>query len=89
VALGLIFAPFTIKTLIFLAAGVVVFAVLPWLTPRYFKLYGNRPRTHPDIKGRSNTARRARERLRSRRVQRGGNLDRDDSRGGRVRWLAL
>src|SRR6202030_731453 len=43
VALGLIFAPFTIKTLIFLAAGVVVFAVLPWLTPRFFRLYGNRP----------------------------------------------
>jgi glutathione-regulated potassium-efflux system ancillary protein KefC len=43
VALGLIFAPFTIKTLIFLGAGVVVFAVLPWLTPRFFRLYGNRP----------------------------------------------
>ena len=43
VALGLIFAPFTIKTLIFVAAGVVVFAVLPWLTPRFFRLYGNRP----------------------------------------------
>jgi len=43
VALGLIFAPFTIKTLIFLAAGVVVFVVLPWLTPRFFKLYGGRP----------------------------------------------
>jgi Kef-type K+ transport system membrane component KefB len=43
VALGLIFAPFTIKTLIFLAAGMVVFAVLPWLTPWFFKLYGNRP----------------------------------------------
>src|ERR1700682_3933918 len=43
VALGLIFAPFTIKTLIFLAAGVVVFAVLPWLTPRFFRLYGGRP----------------------------------------------
>ena len=43
VALGLIFAPFTIKTLIFLLAGVVVFIVLPWLTPRFFRLYGNRP----------------------------------------------
>src|ERR1700688_1397729 len=43
VALGLIFAPFTIKTLIFLAAGIVVFAVLPWLTPRFFKRYGGRP----------------------------------------------
>jgi glutathione-regulated potassium-efflux system ancillary protein KefC len=43
VALGLIFAPFTMKTLIFLGAGIVVFVVLPWLTPRFFKLYGNRP----------------------------------------------
>ena len=43
VALGLIFAPFTIKTLIFLIAGIAVFVVLPWLTPRFFKLYGTRP----------------------------------------------
>jgi glutathione-regulated potassium-efflux system ancillary protein KefC len=43
VALGLIFAPFTIKTLIFLGAGAVVFTVLPWLTPRFFKRYGGRP----------------------------------------------
>src|SRR6516165_9945284 len=43
VALGMIFAPFTIKTLIFLIAGIAVFVVLPWLTPRFFKLYGNRP----------------------------------------------
>ena len=43
VALGLIFAPFTMKTLIFLSTGVVVFVILPWLTPRFFKLYGNRP----------------------------------------------
>src|SRR5215470_10834482 len=43
VALGLIFAPFTIKTAIFLGVGIVVFVILPWLTPRFFKLYGNRP----------------------------------------------
>ena len=43
VALGLIFAPFTMKTLVFLGVGVVVFVILPWLTPRFFKLYGNRP----------------------------------------------
>ena len=43
VALGLIFAPFTIKTLIFLGVGIVVFIVLPWITPRFFRLYGNRP----------------------------------------------
>jgi glutathione-regulated potassium-efflux system ancillary protein KefC len=36
VALGLIFAPFTIKTLIFLGTGIVVFIVLPWTTPRFF-----------------------------------------------------
>jgi glutathione-regulated potassium-efflux system ancillary protein KefC len=43
VALGLIFAPFTIKTLIFLGVGAIVFFVLPWLTPRFFRLYGGRP----------------------------------------------
>jgi glutathione-regulated potassium-efflux system ancillary protein KefC len=43
VALGLIFAPFTFKTLIFVVAGVAVFVVLPWLTPRFFRLYGGRP----------------------------------------------
>jgi glutathione-regulated potassium-efflux system ancillary protein KefC len=43
VALGLIFAPFTMKTLIFLGVGTAVFIVLPWLTPRFFRLYGNRP----------------------------------------------
>src|SRR5204862_369292 len=43
VALGLIFAPFTLKTLIFLGVGVVVFVILPWITPRFFRLYGNRP----------------------------------------------
>jgi Kef-type K+ transport system membrane component KefB len=43
VALGLIFAPFTFKTLVFLMVGAVVFLILPWLTPRFFKLYGNRP----------------------------------------------
>ncbi|MDY0041540.1 MAG: cation:proton antiporter [Desulforhabdus sp.] len=42
-ALGLIFAPFTIRTLIFVGVSVVVFAVLPYLTPRFFKKYGNRP----------------------------------------------
>jgi glutathione-regulated potassium-efflux system ancillary protein KefC len=43
VALGLIFAPFTVKTLIFLVVGITVFAALPWLTPRFFRLYGDRP----------------------------------------------
>ena len=43
VALGLIFAPFTYRTLIFLGAGAVIFIVLPWLTPRFFRRYGGRP----------------------------------------------
>ena len=42
VALGLIFSPFTIKTLIFIAACVAALAVLPFLTPRFFKKYGGR-----------------------------------------------
>jgi glutathione-regulated potassium-efflux system ancillary protein KefC len=43
VALGLIFAPFTVKTVVFIVVGIVVFVVLPWVTPRFFKLYGGRP----------------------------------------------
>jgi Kef-type K+ transport system membrane component KefB len=42
-ALGLIFAPFTMKTIIFVVVGVVVFALLPYFTPRFFKRYGGRP----------------------------------------------
>src|SRR5271155_137835 len=42
IALGLIFSPFTIKTLIFVGASVVIFAVLPFLTPWFFKFYGGR-----------------------------------------------
>jgi len=42
-ALGFIFAPFTLKTLVFAVALVVAFVTLPWLTPRFFRLYGNRP----------------------------------------------
>jgi glutathione-regulated potassium-efflux system ancillary protein KefC len=42
-ALGFIFAPFTYKTLIFFGTNVVALAVLPWLTPRFFKRYGGRP----------------------------------------------
>jgi Kef-type K+ transport system membrane component KefB len=37
IALGLIFSPFTIKTLIFIAVSAVVFAVLPFLTPRLLR----------------------------------------------------
>jgi glutathione-regulated potassium-efflux system ancillary protein KefC len=43
VALGLIFAPFTYKTAVFVGAGVVAFLVLPWLTPRFFRRFGGRP----------------------------------------------
>lgn len=42
-ALGLIFSPFTFRTLVFLGASIVAFAILPWLTPRFFKRYGERP----------------------------------------------
>jgi glutathione-regulated potassium-efflux system ancillary protein KefC len=43
IALGLIFAPFTYKTLVFLGVGAIAFFVLPWLVPRFFKRYGGRP----------------------------------------------
>jgi Kef-type K+ transport system membrane component KefB len=42
-ALGLMFAPFTYKTLIFVMASLVAFTVLPWITPRFFKRFGDRP----------------------------------------------
>lgn len=42
IALGLIFSPFTIRTLIFVVVSVVVFAILPTLTPRFFRRYGGR-----------------------------------------------
>jgi len=43
IGLGLIFAPFTLKTLLFVGAMLVLAFVLPWLTPRFFKRYGGRP----------------------------------------------
>ncbi|HEY6387412.1 MAG TPA: cation:proton antiporter [Candidatus Acidoferrum sp.] len=42
-ALGFIFAPFTLRTLVFAAIGIVVFAVLPWVTPWFNRRFGNRP----------------------------------------------
>jgi glutathione-regulated potassium-efflux system ancillary protein KefC len=42
IALGLIFSPFTIKTLIFVGVSVAAFAILPFLTPWFFKKYGGR-----------------------------------------------
>lgn len=42
-ALGLMFSPFTMKTLIFAGVSVLAFAILPWLTPRFFRRFGERP----------------------------------------------
>jgi glutathione-regulated potassium-efflux system ancillary protein KefC len=41
--LGLIFAPFTLKTLIFVVVCVAVLIFLPWITSHFFRLYGGRP----------------------------------------------
>src|SRR3989449_2704112 len=43
VALGLIFAPFTMKTMIFIVVLAALAFVMPWLTPRFFRRYGGRP----------------------------------------------
>lgn len=42
IALGLIFSPFTYRTLVFVAGSAVAFFILPFLTPRFFKHYGGR-----------------------------------------------
>jgi Kef-type K+ transport system membrane component KefB len=42
VALGLLFAPFTLKTLLFVGALAAVAVAVPWLTPRFFRRYGGR-----------------------------------------------
>src|SRR5213593_3253219 len=42
IALGLIFSPFTLKTLIFIVVSVGIFVVLPFLTPHFFRKYGGR-----------------------------------------------
>src|SRR6266498_645528 len=42
-ALGFIFAPFTYKTLLFAGVAIVAFIALPWITPRFFKRYRDRP----------------------------------------------
>jgi glutathione-regulated potassium-efflux system ancillary protein KefC len=42
IALGLIFSPFTIRTLIFVVVSLLVFFVLPFITPRFFQHYGGR-----------------------------------------------
>ena len=43
IALGLIFAPFTYRTMVFIVVSIVVLGLLPWITPRFFRLYGGRP----------------------------------------------
>src|SRR5437879_1942932 len=43
IALGLIFAPFTLKTVLFVGTLAVVALTLPWLTPRFFRRFGGRP----------------------------------------------
>jgi Kef-type K+ transport system membrane component KefB len=42
VALGLLFAPFGLKTALFVGALVLVALAVPWVTPRFFKRYGAR-----------------------------------------------
>src|SRR6266568_4085591 len=42
IALGLIFSPFTLKTLIFLGASAFIFLVLPSVTHWFFERYGGR-----------------------------------------------
>jgi len=42
IALGLIFAPFTIRTVVFVGVSAVVFGALPFITPRFFRRYGGR-----------------------------------------------
>jgi len=42
IGLGLIFAPFTGRTAVFIVASVVVFAALPFVTPWFFERYGGR-----------------------------------------------
>jgi len=42
-ALGLIFAPFTWRTVAFVGVGAAAMVLLPWLTPRFFRVFGGRP----------------------------------------------
>lgn len=42
-ALGFIFAPFTIKTLVLLLVCAAILIFLPWITAQFFRLYGGRP----------------------------------------------
>ena len=43
IALGLIFSPFTIKTIIFVAVSILVFVALPRVTTYFFRKFGDLP----------------------------------------------
>lgn len=43
VALGLIFSPFTIKSIIFIFAMIIISLLVPVVTPKIFKKFGNKP----------------------------------------------
>lgn len=43
IALGLIFSPFTVKSLIFIGITIFIAIFAPLLTPKIFKKFGNRP----------------------------------------------
>lgn len=43
IALGLIFSPFTTNSLIFMAVMIVVAILVPFITPKIFKKFGNKP----------------------------------------------
>ncbi|CCB85958.1 putative uncharacterized protein [Parachlamydia acanthamoebae UV-7] len=43
IALGLLFSPFTMKTLIFVIASIALFIFLPHVTQYFFQLYGDLP----------------------------------------------
>ena len=43
VGLGLLFAPFTLKTVAFVGGMALAALALPWITPRFFRRFGGRP----------------------------------------------
>ena len=43
IGLGIIFAPFTYKTAIFVAVSAAAFVLCPMITPKFFRRFGNRP----------------------------------------------
>lgn len=43
IALGLIFSPFSVRTVVFAVVTLGALGILPWLTPRFFRRFGGRP----------------------------------------------